>query len=508
MPKRKRASQPNERNVRPAINSNNTNTGGPSQAVPAQQQQQPVPSPQQQPPQPPPLTYPPNALALIKKFRLSQLPPIWLSLPIPIPELRALAQDPAAWNRYSRAGNDGIGDTDKDPEYNAMSCILRRHGAEALKLGGADEKLARFLLKQTNISWSSCLSDDDSGQLGQAHCLVRVWSPFAIPTGIEVCMHYFHGWNYGAHTAKFEIKWRPRPLSGDDNKYETLFQVLDLAHPPLGSRLETNSHYINLNHVYNHVTKVTPHTLSRIRTAVFGPLPDFCSKPLCSDYALLHYLVSCCGGYGMDETSDDAGSEEGEEEDQVICPYSPGYSWEISDSTRSQLARDRIRLPPNITKINWLQHAARQCTGVTAKIDKYYESYDVQMAKMRWGQTVKRFAKSLPGSRILYGPYLDMDDDELEDFYENLEDDLIDEKSEEASSEEDEDDQEIPEPNWQTDSTKRSAIDNCKWQFLHSSEIWDAASWRFRRAGVDLDRGGRWMSMKMGIFVIYQWNVI
>lgn len=279
-----------------------------------------------------------------EKFKLREVPQEWLARSA----VKNLAENTAKWKSYmhqrknlahQRAGEDAEAvDDDEGAEDREFRLKLKKKASAVLAAAGIESSLKTSLVRGTDI-WPSCEPDDLA--LRDADITVSCFSPFQLPSGIQIRTQYHHRTRYYSIEYYLHVDWRTLPLDkgsdllGEEKEgWEPMFSATFMEAPPLGNEqaeLHNFSRVLNLD-----AAGCTVETVREIRDAIFGPTS--LSLPLISDHALITYLLTCAG---VLKTSGE---------------LDLGYSWDPSDLTeemRERMTEEGIDVESDANQISW-----------------------------------------------------------------------------------------------------------------------------------------------------------
>lgn len=307
--------------------------------------------------------------ALATKYGLLPVPESWLAGPTGS-SITQLASDESKWALYVKQRAD---DLKPQKEKGRLRKVLVKNSRKILAADASlDPSFREKMIDATRIYVD--VEDDGDDSIRDAGVSVRVWSPFALPTGIELQVSYHSRTRYYSVEWFFHVEWRLLPLkdttpaiTGRDRSFRTLFRAGFLEAPSLN---DDEADYQNSSTVEDlDSSGWSLAVFNEMRTALFGPSSR--SRELISDRTLAEFLLSAAGAIGDTE---------------LEC----GHSWsplEGSEIAQAQMKEEGID-PDAAKSIGWIEHETRKALGCPVPLDRYYKPYDIDEAKTEWGERV------------------------------------------------------------------------------------------------------------------------
>mmetsp|Transcript_2831 Transcript_2831/g.5895 ORF Transcript_2831/g.5895 Transcript_2831/m.5895 type:complete len:439 (-) Transcript_2831:102-1418(-) len=228
-------------------------------------------------------------------------------------------------------------------------------------------------------------SNWDSDVLRSGIYRSRVFSPYALPRGIEL-LHQFHR-QKTLGTDEFHCIWKFKLLRFDGPNGDAVQHKL-AKHWPAGwnypeprydaknemeylcsNRLQGPPNDSAKGHNWIAVESIdasnlNPATVMRLRRWIFG---SHRTREILTDHSLLRLLFASCGSPNFRPIKGDV-----------------GYRWVPSGGTLEEMVAEGL----NQEGISWLEYQAREASGALRPQDMYYEPYDLLEAKGKWGTQI------------------------------------------------------------------------------------------------------------------------
>lgn len=306
----------------------------------------------------------PTRLRMAAKYGLLDVPPAVLAAS---PVARALHNDEAAWRRYA-AAREGDEDEDEDEvgegdDYSgddeggerlltrAVHSSLRKY----LHKVGVGEPLRGALLRSVVQSFDAVWEDVDD--LRSMNVSTQVWSPLALPTGVELSFH----WHYRPREYEVEfnlsLDYRPLLLPGARDKRVRLLRS-EFDEDQSAGYGDLDDHEWSGEEVSS-ARGVTRGAVRLFRTCLLGGAAtggggEPADWP--SAYALTSFVVRA----GMAQ-----------------CRYLgfTGHVWRPSEADRAAMHADGVLDAAagyvDVSR-SWIDHAIRRVTDAETAVDAYY----------------------------------------------------------------------------------------------------------------------------------------